>query len=68
MDRYNYYYIELNDGSYVYRSDWTVKCISIARKFRTKPQAASYARKYYSDGQFTVKGGGGIKNDEPYEY
>lgn len=68
MEKYNYYYIELNNGRYVYRSDWTVGCLSFARKFRTRPRAVNYARKYYNDSKFTVKGGGGIKDDEQYEY
>lgn len=68
MDKYNFYYIELENGRYVYRSDWTVADIELARKFRMKPQAVNYAKKYYPDGKFTVKGGGGIKTDEPYEY
>ncbi|MDE5741631.1 MAG: hypothetical protein K2H90_04210 [Oscillospiraceae bacterium] len=68
MDKYNYYFIIINGGRYVYRARCTVKSISIARKFRTKPQAVNYARKYYSNSEFTVKGGGGIKSDEIYEY
>lgn len=68
MDKYNFYYIEVGGGRYVYRSDWTVACFSLAKKFRTKQQAANYAKKYYADVEFTVKGGGGIRDDEPYEY
>lgn len=68
MEKYNYYYIKLNNGRYVYRSVWTVECETLARKFRTKPQAVSYARKFYKDSEFIVKGGGGIRNDDPYEY
>lgn len=68
MDKYNYYCIKLKNGNFVYRSDWTVACLSIAKKFRTKPQAVNYARKYYDDSEFIIKGGGGIKIEEPYEY
>ena len=68
MDKYNFYYIKLKDGNFVYRADWTVGCFSLAKKFRTKPQAVSYARKFYDDSEFTIKGGGGIKDIEPYEY
>lgn len=68
MDKYNFYYIELNDGRYVYRADWAVACFSLAKKFRTKQQAANYAKKFYSDSEFTINGGGGIKHEEPYEY
>ena len=68
MDKYNFYYIKLKDGNFVYRADWTVGCFSLAKKFRTKPQAVSYARKFYDDSEFTVKGGGGIKDIAPYEY
>lgn len=68
MEKYNYYYIKLNNGRYVYRSDWTVGCLSLAKKFRTKPQAVSYARKFYKDSEFIVKGDGGIRDDDPYEY
>lgn len=68
MDKYNYYYIELKSGRYVYRSACTVSEIEDARKFKTKAQAAGYAKKYYDSSEFTVKGGGGIKKDEPYGY
>ena len=68
MEVYNYYYIELNNGKYVYKGKSTVSDIDLARKLATKVQAVRYARKYYEDSEFTVKGGGGLKEILPYEY
>ena len=68
MEVYNYYYIELNDGTYVYKGKSTVSDPELARKLATKVQAVRYAKKYYADSEFTVKGGGGLKEILPYEY
>lgn len=68
MNKYNFYYIELNNGKYVYRTGAAVSDEIYARKFSTKTQAVTYARKFYKDSDFTVKGGGGLRKDEPYEY
>lgn len=68
MEEYNYYYIVLNDGRYVYKGKTAVADAEYARKLATKAQAVQYARKYYEDQEFTVMGGGGIKEILPYEY
>ena len=68
MEVYNYYYIELNDGKFVYKGKSTVSDPELARKLATKVQAVRYAKKYYKDSEFTVKGGGGLKEILPYEY
>ena len=68
MDIYNYYYIELNNGKYVFKRQSSVVDIDFAHKFTTRMQALSYAKKYFGDADFVVKGGGGIKEIPPYEY
>ena len=68
LEVYNYYYIELADGGYVYKGRTRVADIDLARKFATKVQAVGYGRKYYEDNEFTVIGGGGLKEILPYEY
>lgn len=65
---YNYYYIKLNGKNYVYKRCMLVEDIACAHKFTTKMQAASYARKYLGDKDFSIIGGGGIKETPLYEY
>lgn len=68
MDIYNYYYIELNDGKYVFKRRSSVGDIACAHKFATRMQAISYAKKYFGHADYVVKGGGGLKEILPYEY
>ena len=68
MESYNYYFIEVNGGKYVYKRNALVEDEALARKFQTKVQAVQYARKYISDAGYVVKGGGGIKEETDYDY
>ncbi len=68
MDTYNYYYIETEDGKYVYKRSALVGDNALARKFQTKVQAVQYAKKHLDSISYTVKGGGGLKEKTDYEY
>lgn len=67
MESYKYYYIELADGRFVFKKGAAVGSVMDARRFAKRSQAISYAKKYFGDSEFTVKGGG-TKEILPYEY
>lgn len=68
MEVYNYYYIRLSGGEFVYKTKACVKNEELARKFATKIQAERYAKKYLDGKTYEIIGGGGIKEILPYEY
>ena len=68
LEVYNYYYIKLDSGEFVYKTRACVKDEELARKFSTKIQADRYAKKYLDGKPYEIIGGGGIKEILPYEY
>lgn len=68
MENYNYYYIGVSGGKFVFKGNAFVESEEIARKFRTKVQAVQYAKKHLSGTEYIIKGGGGIKEETDYDY
>ena len=68
MFKYEYYYVQLNDGKYLFKTNYSVVTLECARKFTTKAQARNYAKKYYELSEFTVCNGGKLIELPDYEY
>lgn len=68
MYQYEFYYVKLKDGRFLFKTNYSVVNEDMARKFTTKTQAKNYASKYYSPEDFTVCNGGKLIELPDYEY
>lgn len=68
MFKYEYYYVQLSSGRFLFKTTYSVRSPEGARKFTTKAQARNYAKKYYELSEFTVCNGGRLIELPDYEY